>query len=893
MSPNMQLPPFPTFPIIANCEYRTTVQLKNEFIQTFKYELDLCQFIIEIEKELAKFILPIDYSIIIHQNGKPIYEPYLNSYLEIPKHLDYIVRAFIYFNCNQTVFQLEINPFDKILRIKQQIFSSQNINQEFSLIYNNKKLNDEYQFISYLIPNYSEIIIKFSNRITFFVKYQNTVIHQYSIQPNEKVGVVKSKLKYVFKIPENQRLELIYQQTYLNNDELKLSYLQIKDDCEIEVTIGKIYKLILEDDASQQKYTCQVKQAALVSSLDNYGPFKDYNVSYYFNDKELDKNKHFEQIQNNNDINVNIKFKKKKKLITVFFQDEMKQKIQMEVSITDPIKLALQIINKANDPITIIYNDKKISIENTYAQEAIKNGSIIIYYLNQFQIKYSIAPNPQEYSLQITQQIDGAQLLNMISRNQKGLSQTFKLMLNNSEFPANQMVDPFENQCFRVVPTFEIQFRFLNDGKIYKEVFSIEDSILNARQRFSQKFNIPLNQLFILFMDLAIKDEYLIQQYQKKDLWICETIRVKFQQRNGSLLTLKYYNKNLQIKEILKDLLKSFSQQACKCLFNNQLVNESNMLKEITNQSEIVLIVDFLQDLQLIDKLKIQQEITVQFYPKEIVASIFSRYLRGNFFFYHNNQLIDTSMNFEDNHIQNKSQIYFEEFYNYTLESLKDNSQIQFQAPKFTKIKDAISPQIKDKYQEQFSIFYNNHQINIEKTFFEENIRDESKIQIIFNNSLIVIVRDQDHLKKFTAPSNQTIGELIKKLEGNPKKKLYSAINQNLLEDQTKLSTLSNNNNVVELIYQEDFNNQNTGYLPSEPIQMLGNDIQIIIKNMQNDDKSFEIVRLNQKIADFINQFKLKNSLSNITIFYGGEIVDINKTFEEINVTTNSEFEIL
>lgn len=39
----------------------------------------------------------------------------------------------------------------------------------------------------------------------------------------------------------------------------------------------------------------------------------------------------------------------------------------MEVSITDPIQIALNSINTANDPVLVIYNDKKISVENTYA----------------------------------------------------------------------------------------------------------------------------------------------------------------------------------------------------------------------------------------------------------------------------------------------------------------------------------------------------------------------------------------------------------------------------------------------------------------------------------------------------------------------------------------------
>ncbi|CAD8122094.1 unnamed protein product [Paramecium sonneborni] len=889
--------------IIADFNCLTSIQFENPFIQTTEQELDLCKPLVEIQKELAKVMLPIEYQIIILKNGKRLTETYINYYPEIPKKLQFIVKASIYINYQGIHHQLQLNPFEKIEKIKNYIFQQLNIDQGFLLFYNNTQLNDEMYFISYLIPDHSELTIKLQTRITLLVKYQN-IVHKYSTSLNEKLSVVKTKLKQTYKIPENEKLELFYQNIYLDNNEEKLSALNIEDNSLINITIGKKYNLNLENDYQQQTYQCQVNSIDLVSILDDIIPLQNCQLTYYFGGKELDKNRSFDQIQVNN-CNINIKYRVQKKTIFVNFQEEQKSSIKLEVNISDPIRLALPHINLANDSITMFFQGRKISIESTYDQEGIKEGSTIIYQFNQFQIKYTIAPDFQEYSILIAPRINGAQLINILSKNYKGLSKKFKLMLNNIEFPVSQIVEKQENQCFRLVSMFEMQFQFQNDNHIYNKTYSMDDTILIARQRFSEEFNIPLNQLYIFFLDQELKDEYMIHKYKGKDLQICETICVKFQKYKSNVLIQKNCNKNFQVKEILKEFLREFSQKGCRCFLNNQLINELNLLKEITNQPAVLLVVEFQQELQLINKQIKTQAIQVEFYPKQIVASTLARFMNGNFQFYQNDELIDATKSFEDNHIQNKSQIYYEECYNFTLEILNDNQQIQLRInSQKIKIKDAIQQKIQEKYSSQFSAFYNKQEINLENTFLQEKLMDQSKIQIQLHQQLKVFIKDNDYKIQFTVSSNITVGELIKQLKGSKQKKLFNAENQKQLQDHEVLFTLINSNKVVDLIYKEPIENSNSLYIPSEPIQnnrKITLDIntqepvplQIVIYNMMDDHKLYETVRLDQKVGEFLDQFEKKMEFSGVTLFYDGEIVDRNKKFQEINLNALSIFEIV
>ncbi|CAD8210943.1 unnamed protein product [Paramecium pentaurelia] len=896
----------PNSPIKANFSYETTITFIDKFNNSFEHRCDLCKSIFQIEQEIIKEILPLEYSLQILQpiDEQNINTLYINSYEKIPQQLEFTIQANFYINFYGFHHQFNINPFNLIELIKYEILEFYNIQQEFQLYYNETELNNHQQYITYFIPNHSELKIKLQTRIKLFIKYQNYV-HQYSCSLDEKLEKFKQKLRQIYQIPEKYLLQLTYKNNLLKNDQESISQLKIEENSIIIMEIGNKHQLTLQDKYSSKYFQFQVRSIDLVSILDKQNPFINQQVTYFFQGQELIKTETFEQLKVDTE-NLTIYYKIEKLIINVYFQDENQRQKKMGVIISDQIKYALQQLNSAIDSITLSYQGKNISIESTYEKEGIINDSIIYYKINdKLEIRYTISPNFQEHFILVQNNITGAQLLKIIPQVYLNQGYKYKLMLNNCDFPLDQKVT--QNQCFRLVRTFEIQFYSQDDNQYFLETFSQEDTILEAKQKFSQKFSLHLDSLIILYKDILLKDDQLIHQYKEKQLWISQIIGVTFQKRNGTASFSKRYQKQVSLKSVLNDFIKE--QSPCRFEYNEQLIDENfgnKLLKDICqDQQQIILIYEFEQNLKLINKEKQTEVYKIKFYPKEIVGSVFNKLLDDKFQYYNMGQLIDTYKSFDDNKIKNNSQIYYNKIYQFTLDILNDKSNIKFQVNSLNhRIIDAISPIIQKKYSLDFTAYLNNRLINLEQSFKQENINNDATIQIQLLIYLTVTVHENELNKIFQVDPNANIGQLNKLLDNKQNKKLFSFTDQIQLEDHILLSTLKKNNNKVDLVYKEATSISNSVYQPSGLIldcisqtqNMKTTDnstIEIIIQNMLNDEKLQETVRLDQKLGDFFHNFQLKMEFSDISLFYEGEIVDYEKTFEEIGAGSQSLFEII
>ncbi|CAD8210288.1 unnamed protein product [Paramecium octaurelia] len=899
--PSYILKDLPISPIKANFNFETTVTFVGRFNTSFEHRINLCKQIKQISNEIMKVILPIEYFVYIPQSDQNGNLLYINSYQEIPKLIEFDILANFYINYYGIHCQQKIHPFAQIEQIKYQINEHFNIKSDFQLFYKETELKDQNQYIAYLIPDHSELRIKLLTNFKFLIKHQDTV-HQFSCAYQEKLGAFKQRLKQIYQVSEKHPLQLIYMNNELRNDQDSMQDLRFLENSIIEMHIGIKYSLTLQNKDSQEKFQFQVRSIDLVSMLDKHHPFMNKQVTYEFNNKKLRKEETFEQLQVDTE-KITIYYQIEKQKMYVQFQDEF-AKHRIEVITSDPIKNALQQFNQGNDPISISYGGKNISIDSTYEKEAIVNDSIIVYRINNgIQIKFTIAPNCVEHPILVPRDTKGGQLLKVLSQRYSNQGQKYKLMLKNYEFPSDQTV--IKDQCYRLVRTFEMQFKYDKDDQLYVEVFSQEDKIYDARKKISQAFNIPFDSIVLIHKDYPLKDDSLINQYKDKVLTISQAVHISFQKRHGSILIQKYYSKYLKCKDIFRDFQREY-QLPCRFEYNQQNIDENNLLKEICkDEQNIVFIYEFQYNLKLINKEIDTEIIKVQFYPSEIIGSVFQRYLSENFHYLYNGQQIDIQKSFEELKIaQNQKIQYFQlHKFNLWIPNKHISFEIQIDSLKY-KIIDALSPKIKEMFQEHFTAIYNNRQLDLQKTFLQEKVMSGANIECQLVTYLQVIVHDNEFDRTFKIHSNISIGQLINMLDGNQNKKLLFSKDQKQLENNIILSQLKNENGIIELIYKELVPTSDAIYQPSGSMPTTFNwtqnlkttessQIDIVIININNDDKLFETVRLDQKLRDFRKEFEIKMEFSGITIFYEGEGVDYDKTFEEIGAHQQSLFEII
>ncbi|CAK64976.1 unnamed protein product (macronuclear) [Paramecium tetraurelia] len=889
--------------IKANFNFMATVIFVGQFNTSFEHRIDLCKQIQQISNEIMNEILPIEYSVYILQNGQNANNLYINSYEQIPKLIEFEIQANFYINFQGIHYQQKIHPLAQIEQIKYQINEVFCFDSEFQLWYRDTELNDQSQYITYLIPDHSELKIKLPTRIKLLIKYKDTV-HQFSCALEEKLGSFKQRLKQVYHVSEKHPLQLMYKNNELRNDQESIQKLKFIENAIIEMQVGIKYSLTLQNKESQEKFQFQARSTDLVSVLDKQHPFINKQVIYEFNGHKLKKEETFEQLQVDTEY-ITIYFQIEKQKINVQFQDDF-AKHKIEVITSDPIRNALQKFNQGNDPISITYGGKNISIDSTYEKEAIVNDSIIVYKINNgIQIKYTVAPNCVEHTYLVPKDTKGSQLLKALSQIYSNQGQKYKLMLNSQEFPADQPV--IKDQCYRLVRIFEMQFSYDKDERTYIDLFSQEDKIFEARKKMAQVFNLPFDSVFLLFKDCALKDDTLINQCKDKTLVVSQAIHISFQKRNGSVAIQKYYLKQEKFKYIFKDFLKEYQISQCRFEFNNQIVDENNLLKDICkDEQSIVLIYEFQYNLKLVNKEMQNEIIKVSFYPSEIIGSVFKRYLSEKFSYLYNGQLVDIQKQFEVLRIQNNSKVYYFQFHNFTLEILKTNTKLQIQIDSLNyKIIDAISPKMKEHTQDKFTALYNNRELDLQKTFLQEKVMSGATIQCQLPTYLQVIIHDNEFDKSFNVHPNICIGQILAMMmDSNPNKKMLSYKDQKQLENDIIVSKLQNNNGIIELIYKELISTPDTIYQPSGSVSTFFNQTQdlkttessqinIVIININNDDKIFETVKLDQKIGDFLKEFEIKNEFSSINIFYEGAVVDYDKTFEEIGANPGSLFEII
>ncbi|CAD8201590.1 unnamed protein product [Paramecium pentaurelia] len=449
---------------------------------------------------------------------------------------------------------------------------------------------------------------------------------------------------------------------------------------------------------------------------------------------------------------------------------------------------------------------------------------------------------------------------------------------------------------------FYIYFSCKIDQTIYFKKFSEENTIYDAKCIFSQSLQKQKTSISIFSQDTQLKDDQLIIHFKQQELFIYETKLISFHTRNGQVLKQKVYKACMKVKEMKNDFQREISQQSCKYEFNQSPIDdEDKLLSDITDQTEIVLDVDFQHNLKLINNELKTQQFNVQFYQTEIVSSIFSKFLKGNLQYYYNGQLIDINKSFEDNLIQNNSCVYYGKIYNFTFKFTNNNQIIKIQVKSLnTKIEDAVQPILKENHPQNFQFSCNNRLINLEKTFSQEKIK-EGVIQIELK-SLIVNIYDKNKIYKYHVLPNLTIEKLNKLINNNQNKWLFKLDNDDILQDNIELSTLKNSNGEVELIYKE-YIKQNTilhqyqddvsiDFFVTQNIKTIENS-SLVIPIEWNDQKFFETVKLDQKVEEFLEDFKKQKKLSKIFFFQDGEIIDINKKFEDLRDIEYSFFEII
>ena len=209
------------------------------------------------------------------------------TYLDLKKIILIYIKGL---NGNNIIINAQ--KTDTINKIKQKLKEKENIiPDKYSLIYNEKELNDDKTINHYEIKKESILKLSLRQPILISIKTLNGEIISFEVQSSDSIKYIKKKIKEKEGIPFSQCILLFYKDVKLEEENILADYEMVKgSNLEIKQGVKLNFKLdekITQIDVLASETIINIKKlVAKINKLDINEDCSDLEL--YYEDKDLD-----------------------------------------------------------------------------------------------------------------------------------------------------------------------------------------------------------------------------------------------------------------------------------------------------------------------------------------------------------------------------------------------------------------------------------------------------------------------------------------------------------------------------------------------------------------------------------------------------------------------------
>ncbi|CAD8121146.1 unnamed protein product [Paramecium sonneborni] len=848
---------------------------------------DACWQLSELEKQIANSLNCSLYSIKIMKKNQFFDRNLLLCQIFIyQQEIFYLVLVKFYIQYKDQQFLFQMDAFSHFDQIKQKVRQKFGIDEEIELYYKNTILQDQYTYFSQKIPQCAELELNIKSKQKLQIWYNDT-IYNYIVSVSITIKELLEQLQQIYSIHENQKLQIKFNNKILNNN-IKIENLDFSSISFESQDIELILEDKIQEKSMQIKFVDKVKQSNfflynvsnldLVSSIQRLSPFIEKKYEFFINDKKLQFSDDliFNQIQfNNNNNQIQYQLMQNQQ-INVNFIDEENEITTISVNpqeiIDDEMKKRKYIENVR---IKAYKQGQLLDLNGTYESENIRDGDTIRYYqseiLIQIMIRIKNQDAPQIILISINYASTVKDLIQKISSIYK-INCNCKILYNEQTLNNNDRLNEFpKDAIFRISKEITLKFQLILENNIEQQETQFYET---------DKISIIKNNFMDLFCDeVSIVDENNknlddceeISKYQTKVLKISKkNVDIKYKFQNTQPTYEFKDDKRLTVKQMLEKI----ANRKSRCFIDLNCQDENTQLKDLKLDLNTIIIIECSKRAQLIEQNNNTNKIELTFYPEEIIDNVIKFHIKEKIQLLFNNQVVNIQNSFRNEKIESDDILYYSKIM--TIQFIKYDTK-QFLHSEICNQNAKISEIIKSKNFQNSRVYYQNKEINQDRTLIEEGVIDNSTLEIEETQKNLKLHID-GNVSQISVKSDMDIKTLKQQQKLiNEYYQLFEINNQNqALLDNVLLKTLINRNNEIELIYK-----QNKNFL------------KITLYDAQDDKKYTEYVLLNSQVQTFIQEFQNKYNMNNIIIFLQGEEVNNELFFSQIPLDQNDEFEIV